>query len=170
MPASNFFEGACYGQVNAPWFGDFAPRVSAVYDVLGNGRTVLKFSANRYNQPLSVDPVSQLNPITAPSDSRQWLPFTSCSLPTTFGCDRNNDGIAQLSEAGPAPGYVFSGINARYDSGIRRGIVTNTRSTSSGSCPAPSSHRLPTSTARPVATGGRRIPPHHQKHIRGRSR
>jgi hypothetical protein len=123
VPQSNFFAGACYGKVTAPSFNEFAPRFSVVYDIFGDGRTVIKGAANRYNLPLSVDPISRLNPINAPSDTRQWLPFSRCNDANVTGCDRNNDGIAQLSEAGKAPGYVFSGVNARYDDDLKRGVA-----------------------------------------------
>ena len=127
MPASTFFPGACYDKVTAPRFGDFAPRSSAIWDVFGDGRTAIKGTANRYNLPLSVDPVGVLNPITAPSDTRQWLPFTSCGSTVNgqpvLGCDRNNDGIAQLSEAGPSPGYTFAGVGASYADDFKRGVA-----------------------------------------------
>ena len=38
---SDFFAGACY-DVRAPKFGDFAPRSSVVFDIFGDGRTVLR--------------------------------------------------------------------------------------------------------------------------------
>jgi hypothetical protein len=123
VPSSNFFAGACYGKVEAPAFNEFAPRASVVYDMFGDGRTVIKAAANRYNMPLSVDPISRLNPINAPSDTRQWLPQSRCNDPGVTGCDRNGDLLPQLSEAGNAPGYVFSGVNARYADDLKRGVV-----------------------------------------------
>ena len=120
VPQSQFFAGACYDKVTAPSYREFAPRFSLVYDVVGNGRMVLKFSANRYNLPLSVDPIGRLNPITAPFDTRQWLPQSRCGEAATLGCDRNGDLIPQLAELGPSPGYVFAGVNARYQDDLER--------------------------------------------------
>jgi len=126
-PKSDFFAGACYNEVNAPTFGDFAPRSSVVWDILGDGRTVLKGTANRYNAPLGVDPLGRLNPISAPADTRQWLPQSRCNdviggVPVT-GCDRNGDLVPTLNELGTAPGYVFAGVNARYQDDLQRPVV-----------------------------------------------
>ena len=126
-PKSDFFAGACYDEVRAPTFGDFAPRSSVVWDMLGDGRTVLKGTANRYNAPLGVDPLGRLNPISAPSDTRQWLPQSRCNdviggVPVT-GCDRNGDLVPTLNELGTAPGYVFAGVNARYQDDLQRPVV-----------------------------------------------
>ena len=126
-PKSDFFAGACYDEVKAPKFGDFAPRSSVVYDMFGDGRTVLKGTANRYNAPLGVDPLGRLNPISAPFDTRQWLPQSRCSdviggVPVT-GCDRNGDLVPTLNELGTAPGYVFAGVNARYQEDLQRPVV-----------------------------------------------
>jgi hypothetical protein len=123
MPASRFFAGQCYDKTTAPSFRDLAPRSSVVWDLLGNGRTVVKFGANRYNLPISVQAISNLNPITAPADFRQWLPQSRCNEPGVLGCDRNGDLTPQLSEIGPSPGYVFAGVNARYPDDIGRGVV-----------------------------------------------
>lgn len=122
-PASRFFTGACFDKVTAPSFREFAPRSSLVWDVVGDGRTVLKFSANRYNLPISVAAIQRLNPITAPNDVRQWLPQSRCLEAGVLGCDRNGDLIPQLEELGPSPGYVFAGVNARYADDIKRGVV-----------------------------------------------
>lgn len=126
-PKSDFFAGACYNEVRAPKFRNLAPRSSVVYDITGTGRTVLKATANRYDAPLGVDPLGRLNPISAPSDTRQWLPQSRCNdivagVPVS-GCDRNGDLIPQLDELGTAPGYVFAGVNSRYAADLQRPII-----------------------------------------------
>jgi hypothetical protein len=126
-PKSDFYAGACYGEIRPPSFKNFVPRSSVVYDIRGNGRTLLKASANRYDAPLGLDPLGRLNPISAPSDTRQWLPQSRCNdviggVPVT-GCDRNGDLIPTLDELGTAPGYVFGGVNSRYADDLRRPTV-----------------------------------------------
>ena len=126
-PKSDFFAGACYNEVRAPKFRDFAPRSSVVWDLFGDGLSVLKGTANRYNAPLGVDPLGRLNPISAPFDTRQWLPQSRCNdviggVPVT-GCDRNGDLVPTLNELGTAPGYVFAGVNARYQDELQRPVV-----------------------------------------------
>jgi hypothetical protein len=123
MPQSRFFAGQCFDQTTAPSFKNIAPRSSLVWDLLGDGRTVLKFTANRYNLPISVQAISNIHPITAPADFRQWLPQVRCSDAGVLGCDRNGDLIPQLSELGPSPGYVFAGVGSRYANDIDRGVV-----------------------------------------------
>jgi hypothetical protein len=112
-PVTQFAPEECYDQVAAPSFKSFSPRLNVVYDLSGDGRTALKFSANRYNQPLNISIIERLNPIvvgnTVTNDQRTWV-------------DANNDRIPQLSEIGPSPGYVFVGANGRYADDLKRPV------------------------------------------------
>jgi hypothetical protein len=112
-PVTQFAPAECYGEVTAPSFRNFSPRLNAVYDVSGDGRTALKFTANRYNQPVNISIIERLNPMvvgnTITNDQRSWV-------------DANNDRIPQLSEIGPSPGYVFVGANGRYADDLRRPV------------------------------------------------
>ena len=71
------------------WF-DIAPRFSAVYDLTGDARTAIKFSASRYMRP-SVDQIAIQYNIGSFSaqDRRDWN-------------DINGDDIAQDNEIGPS--------------------------------------------------------------------
>jgi hypothetical protein len=131
LPVTQFYPGACFAEVTAPPLKNFAPRFSLVYDVMGDGKTALKFGANRYDQPISVSFIERLNPlaggaiggaVTTVTDQRQWLPQSRCNDPGVVGCDRNGDLIPQLSELGPSPGYVFLGQNAFYSAGVKRPV------------------------------------------------
>jgi hypothetical protein len=124
-PETQFHPGQCFDKVTAPSFGDFSPRFNMVYDLNGDGRTALKFSGNRYILPVSVSMIDRLNPITTPSDTRQWLPQSRCSDAGVLGCDRNGDLIPQIGELGPAPGYVFAGVNAFYQDDLRRPVAND---------------------------------------------
>jgi hypothetical protein len=112
-PDTQFAPRACYDKVEAPTFKDAAPRFNLVYDLTGNGRTAIKFAANRYNQPLNISIIERLNPVAVgnavTSDQRSWV-------------DANNDKIPQLSEIGPSPGYVSVGANGRYAGDIKRPV------------------------------------------------
>ena len=48
-----------------------------VYDLTGDGRTALKFAANRYNQPINISIIERLNPVAignaVTSDQRTWI-------------------------------------------------------------------------------------------------
>ena len=111
-----FLEGHCFAEVKgAPDFKALAPRVSAVYDLFGDGRTALKFAASRFNQPLGMSLVVRVNPTgatpgSAVSDTRAW---TVCKPGQTSACDLNRDLIPQLNELGPSSGFIFGNSN-RY--------------------------------------------------------
>jgi hypothetical protein len=108
-PTTQWFPGACFDKITAPSFRDLSPRFNFVYDLSGNGRTALKFAANRYNQPINISIINRLNPVATVSDQRTWT-------------DGNNDKIPQVNELGPAPGYVFAGVNSRYADDLKRPI------------------------------------------------
>ena len=88
------------------WGPDFAPRLSAVYDLFGDGRTALKTSFSKYHRQYDADPFLTYADAGIRQENRNWFDCalnaagTACSgvsLPT------NNDGIAQDSEIGPSP-------------------------------------------------------------------
>lgn len=92
---------ACFPAVkNTPNFKGVIPRLSMVYDVFGDGRTALKFAANRYNERITDGFANRVNPIGSASDTRSWT-------------DLNNDLIPQLNELGPSSGFNVGTTN-RY--------------------------------------------------------
>ena len=100
-----FVQPQCFAEINgAPDFKAMTPRFSAVYDLFGDGKTALKLSANRYDQPINITIVQRLNPVGIVNDTRTWR-------------DANGDGIPQLSELGPSSGFP-SGITNRYAPGL----------------------------------------------------
>jgi hypothetical protein len=132
LPQNQFFSTTrCFDEVPAPSFNNFAPRFNLVWDIAGDGLTAVKFTANRYLQPIASSIVSRLNPLaggtnagqaTVVSDTRQWLPQARCGQAGVTGCDLNGDLLPQLNELGTAPGYVFQGVNASYVPDIKREI------------------------------------------------
>ena len=83
--------------------------------MFGDGKTALKFSANRYDQPITLQNVLRLNPLGATSDTRLW---TVCAAGQVAGCDLNADLVPQLNELGPSNGFTF-GQNNRYDADLQ---------------------------------------------------
>src|SRR5262245_47881674 len=111
-----FVAGRCFPEIKgAPDFKALVPRVSAVYDLFGDGRTAIKFSGSRYDQPITLQNVLRLNPLGMTNDSRPW---TVCTGGATSGCDVNGDLIPQLNELGASTGFVF-GQNNRYADGLQ---------------------------------------------------
>ena len=102
-----FIAGQCFGAItNTPNWLDLAPRLSVIYDVRGDGRTALKFGANRYNVGVGVGFIDVVNPVRVASDTRKWT-------------DSNNDLIPQLSELGPSTGYSL-GTSNHYSPDMKR--------------------------------------------------
>jgi hypothetical protein len=99
-----FLAGQCYPAVKgAPDYNLLSPHFSAVYDLTGDGKRALKFSANRYIVPQINTAQNLVVPITfGGSDTRAW---TVCKAGQTSGCDLNGDGIPQLNEFGPSSGF-----------------------------------------------------------------
>ena len=99
-------------------FTDVLPRFSVVYDLFGDARTALKFSAGRYVETRGVVEIAnRYNPISSASETRNWfdcdLSGTTCSglnLPT------NGDNIAQDNELPPSTNPLF---------GLRAGLQPN---------------------------------------------
>jgi Carboxypeptidase regulatory-like domain len=105
-----FVTGACFPAIKGiPDFKAVNPRFSMVYDVRGDGRTALKFSANRYIVPLGSSVLNRINPIAVASDTRPW---TACSAGQTSACDLNGDLLPQVNELGASTGYTFGQFNS----------------------------------------------------------
>jgi hypothetical protein len=91
-----------------PGWTAFNPRFSAVYDLRGDGRTAVKFVANRYIHPVGTSVVSRVNPLRQVNDTRRW---TACAPGQTSACDLNQDLIPQFDELGPSSGFDFGNRN-----------------------------------------------------------
>lgn len=107
-----------------PAFNDFSPRMSAVYDLFGNAKTALKFSADKYLRQYASNYYYPYSPIQQTTDLRNWfdadlIPGTSTRsgrvLPT------NGDDIAQDNEIGPSPNRRFGlAAERRVESDLQR--------------------------------------------------
>jgi Carboxypeptidase regulatory-like domain len=106
-----FVQAQCFPEIKgAPDFKALVPRVSAVYDVFGDGKTALKVAAGRYDIPITLSGVLKLNPLGATNDTRVW---TVCAPGQTSACDLNGDLLPQLNELGVSSGFNF-GQNNRF--------------------------------------------------------
>jgi hypothetical protein len=111
-----YVDGRCFDKMKGiPNWKVVNPRLSAVYDLAGDGRTALKFSANRYIVPVGSAVLDRINPISVANDTRAW---TRCGAGQTSGCDLNGDLLPQLNELGPSSGFNF-GFTDRYLPGYK---------------------------------------------------
>jgi hypothetical protein len=74
-----------------------APRLGAVYDLFGNGKTAVKASFGKYFTPQSTGYLTAFNPMALSTDTRTWT-------------DLNKDNIAQDNEIGPSTNPNFGKI------------------------------------------------------------
>jgi hypothetical protein len=122
--------------VDLPRLGpDVSPRLSAAWDVFGDGKTAVKGGWNRYMSIIGIDTPSRYTPATNDSDTRAWFDlardpatgglYSGCSLANVAACPdpygTNGDGIAQDWEIGPSGNANF-GTRATnsLDSNIQR--------------------------------------------------
>jgi hypothetical protein len=88
------------------WGPDYAPRLSAVYDLFGDGGTAIKTSFSKYHRQYDADPFLAYADAGLRQENRNWF---DCALNTAgSACSGvagpfNNDGIAQDHEIGPSP-------------------------------------------------------------------
>lgn len=100
-PAGRFVPARHFDAVdNLPNWKNWSPRFGAVYDLFGDGKTALKFGANRYSQGQALGFAKRYNPMTLTTDSRTWR-------------DLNGDDIAQDNEIGPSNNSLFGAAITR---------------------------------------------------------
>jgi hypothetical protein len=110
-PAGRFVLAREFGKFeNLPDWKDWAPRLSGVYDLAGDGRTAVKAHLGKYMRAFSTVGFAQVyNPMAFQTDRRTWN-------------DLNSDDIAQNNEIGPVntPFNLGSNSNRTPDPDIKR--------------------------------------------------
>lgn len=113
LSSTRFAQAADYDAVSCvPCFTDVSPRLSASYDLFGNGKTAIKVSAGRY-VAYGGNLANSVNPINARVNSatRAWS-------------DRNGDFAPQDDELGPLSPAAFGTVRIvnRYASDVTEGF------------------------------------------------
>jgi hypothetical protein len=109
-------------------YNDLTPRMSAVYDVFGDGKTALKLALGKYLAPATAGGVYGFNnPASriASTVSRSWTDVSGTFDPPADGCDLLNP-AAQTNAAGRIVCGAFSNANfgtSRFSSTIDPGIL-----------------------------------------------
>jgi hypothetical protein len=98
MTPGRFVDARAFGPEDLPPWKTISPRTGVAYDVFGNGKTALKFSANRYQQMGTTGLATTYNPIGLQSQQLAWT-------------DVNKDDIAQ-GERGCV--YLTAGCEINY--------------------------------------------------------
>ena len=99
-----------------PAWWDVSPRFSLVYDVFGDAKTAVKFSASKFMRHVIDEITIRYSPVFSSSDRRDWfdtdlLPGTS--TPSGIVLATNGDDIAQDNEIGPSNNLSFGKKAAR---------------------------------------------------------
>ena len=101
-----FIAAQCFDEINgAPELMAPSPRFGMIYDLSGDGRTAIKLTINRYNQPIGVNNLTLINPVRLTNDTRKWT-------------DANSDLVPQLSELGPSTGFAL-GTTSRFSDDLK---------------------------------------------------
>jgi hypothetical protein len=98
MTPGRFVDARAFGPEDLPPWKTLSPRTGVAYDLFGNGKTALKFSANRYQQMGTTGLATTYNPIGLQSQQLAWT-------------DGNKDDIAQ-GERGCV--YLTAGCEINY--------------------------------------------------------
>ena len=98
------------------WF-DVAPRFGVVYDLMGDGRTAIKGTVNKYNRSFTVDLARLYDPLFLQNDTRNWSDcgyVTGTSRCSGLPLPTNGDNIAQDHEIGPSNNKNFGAAPDRH--------------------------------------------------------
>jgi hypothetical protein len=109
LPATQFLPARQYGAISdVPNWKDISPRLSAVYDLLGTGKTAVKISVNRYVAGELVDFADLNNPVNTSvvSVNRTW---TDTNGNLTPDCNLSNP--AADGECGPILNNNFGKVS-----------------------------------------------------------
>jgi hypothetical protein len=108
IPAGRFVTARSFGKVDdVPNFKDVNPRLSAAYDLLGNGKTAIKASLGRYVSSQGIGLTEQNNPalLAVPNTSRQWIDANANYTP-----DCNLNDFTANGECGPVFNNSFGTV------------------------------------------------------------
>ncbi|MGE0360032.1 MAG: carboxypeptidase regulatory-like domain-containing protein [Vicinamibacterales bacterium] len=121
QPAGPFNDAHIFGEVDCvPCWKDLTPRIAAAFDLLGNGKTVVKASLGRYVGAQATGLADANNPVNASvnATNRAWSDTNGNRVPD---CDLRNPGLN--GECGPMANANFGQLNirTRYDPEVLTG-------------------------------------------------
>lgn len=85
-PAGTYVPARSFPQIQGPVWNSVVPRLAAVYDVFGNGKTAVKVSASKYMQQEAAGLLTNVNPMRLLTEVRTWTgQLDSNGLPVGVG-------------------------------------------------------------------------------------
>jgi hypothetical protein len=113
--ANTFVAETCWDEIKGnPDFKGIVPRVSAIYDIKGDGRTAIKFAASRYDQPINISINQRLNPVGTTNDHARGRPARRQDL--WLRLERRSH--PAIERARSSTGFTFGTTN-RYDPNLK---------------------------------------------------
>jgi len=125
--AGRFVPARSFAEKDMPTWKSIAPRVGLVYDLFGNQKTAIKFSAGKYMQAGTTGFANSQNAMALLTQSVSWVDLNADGVPQgelgcvylTAGCEINVAGNATTTRQLPATfGQAASTIN--FDPDIKR--------------------------------------------------
>ena len=108
-----------------PFWTDYNPRFSAVYDLFGDARTALKFSMNKFVRPYASGHAERYSPYRERGDGRDWFDCALNPAMHTAGAAGNTTDCATAAQLGglaaPASFYLaqnYDGIAQDHEIGL----------------------------------------------------
>jgi hypothetical protein len=119
-----------------PFWTDYNPRLTVVYDLFGDARTALKFGVNRYVQPFVAGFAGLYHPVRSVADTRDWFDCALTPAVHSAGALGSRGDCATASTAGFDPAYLATnGDNIAQDHEI--GLLNNSAIFAASTIPTP---------------------------------
>ncbi len=144
LPGGRFISARSAPEYPAnPYWDDITPRLSVTYDLFGDARTALKFSANKFMRPYASGHAERYSPYREVSDFRPW--FDCVMKPSVHQTGLDGDPRAACATAADLAGLPASPehyLSTNYD-GIAQdheiGLLGNSTVFREGGVAVPSS-------------------------------
>jgi len=133
-----------------PFWTDYSPRFSVVYDLFGDARSALKFSANKFMRPYASGHAERYSPYRERSDTRDWFDCALNPAILTAGAAGNTSDCATAAQlvglVASAEHYLktnYDGIPQDHEIGLlnNAAVFTEGNVAQSGAQPDPNLQR-----------------------------
>ncbi len=112
-PAGRFVPERTFDEItDVPAWNDFAPRMALVYDLMGNGRTAVKYSLNRYNLSRTTGIAANYNPLLNQTFTLPWRDVNGNGMADgALRCTGYPSATCEIDFAGLAANYGTAALN-----------------------------------------------------------
>ena len=117
LPGGRFINARVAPEIPAtPYWNDIAPRFSVVYDLFGDARTALKFSANKFMRPYASGHAERYSPYRERGDNRDWFDCVlNPAIHSTGGVGNPGGDCATAADLAGLPASPDFYLGTNYD-------------------------------------------------------